>query len=273
MTYNTTQNNRNDNTISMNTRGYQFMNRDGFDPSTLSFGYWNEMISIRLNPALEPSKQTENRLFDYEKTVSTSLNLEKAMALFSKVTSDVLPAIKNDENKSVAVQVAGDTLIVIGTSNTMREDKARTQFLGIHKSINPDTKIPEISIFYEFKNIPIIEDYDEKTGKYKTSEKQYQPSEFELFMILMKSAIMALGNATVHADRNVNKYSTAKTNNIINGIAEKTGVETGGFYSNGNGYSRKQSVSFSSSNAESHTETTQNVTDIDNIEDINSFLN
>ena len=79
--YGTQQNNEKDNTPNVNTRSYQFMNRDGFDPSALSVGAWNEMLSLRINPALDKSRQSEGRVFDYDKSVSTSLTAEKVTLL------------------------------------------------------------------------------------------------------------------------------------------------------------------------------------------------
>ena len=36
----------------VNTKAKQFMNKDGFCPSTLILGYWNEGISLKMHPAL-----------------------------------------------------------------------------------------------------------------------------------------------------------------------------------------------------------------------------
>ena len=87
MAFGTQQNNDKDNTPNINTRSYVFMNKDGFDPSALTVGAWNEMLSLRINPALDKSRQTENKVFDYDKSVSTSLTAEKVTLLLYKIIS------------------------------------------------------------------------------------------------------------------------------------------------------------------------------------------
>lgn len=268
MAFNNFQNNSKDNTISMNTRGYQFMNSKGFEPSTLSFGYWNEMISLRINPALPPEKQTDNKFFDYDQTIATSITLEKACALFKQITDDVLPAIANGEDKNVGIQVAGDTLIVVGTGKKYTENPV--QYFAIHKSINPETKIPEMSVFYEFRTLEVIKDYDEKTGNYNVINGI--SSEFQLFVLLLKAAIEALGNANAHADRNVNKWANQKNANNISAIADKVGAQTR-FDSS---YRQRNNVSWGSNNSDSSSSTSITedaaINELSNIEDINAFL-
>ena len=260
-----TQNNAKDNTISMNTRGYQFMNRNGFDPSALTVGFWNEMLSLRINPALEPSKQTESKVFDYDKAVSTSLTLEKITTLLYGITKVVLPAIEAKEDKSVAISVSGDTLVAVGTGKRLTGDIR--PFLAIHKSLNPDTKKPEMSIFYEFKTSDTINDYNESTGEYNLC-KGIQ-SELILFVELLKSAIIGLSNATAHASRNVGKWQSEKLNGQISAIAEKVGAPNG-FSSNTNRtFNRRPAVSFDS---QSSNEPPVNVSELDNLEDLNNFL-
>lgn len=260
-----TQNNSKDNTISMNTKGYQFSNRNGFDPSALTVGYWNEMLSLRINPALEPSKQTESKIFDYEKSVSTSLTLEKIMTLLYGITKEVMPAISANEDKSIGISVSGDSLIVVGTGK--KQTGSIRPFLGIHKGLNPDTKIAETSIFYEFKTTETVNDYDEKNGKYNLC-KGIQ-SELMLFVELLKSAIVGLGNSVAHSQRNVSKWQTERTNGQINAIAEKVGASTG-FSSNKSSYQRRPNVSFDS---QSSKDTGVELSELENIDDLNNFLN
>ena len=99
----------------VNTRGIQFSNKYGFDPSSIQFGYWNGFLSIRITPALDRSKQTETRVYDYDKTVSSALTVEKISLLLEKIKSDIIPAIKAGEEASIGVPTGANTLIVVDT--------------------------------------------------------------------------------------------------------------------------------------------------------------
>lgn len=267
--FGTAQNNDKDNQTSVNTRSYQFMNRDGFEPSSLTVGAWNENLSMRINPMLEPSKQSENRVFDYDRYVTTALTLEKAMLLAYRIEKDLIPAIENGIDKSIGIQVGGDSLLVVGTGKRITGEIR--PFLAIHKSLNPDTKKPELSMFYEFKSSSSIDDYDEKTGAYSISDSVC--TEFKLFVILIKSFIKFGGNFTAHANRYVDRFYNTKLMNNITAIGQKVGAQmSSGNNSYGGGYKRNnifgqsnQSASSSMSDAE--------MSDIGDINDLNEYMN
>ena len=264
--YGTSQNNDKDNQISVNTRGYQFMNRDGFEPSSLQVGAWNENMSLRINPMLEPSKQTETRIFDYDRYVSTALTLEKAMLLLYKIEKEIIPAIENDIDKSIGIQVGGDSLVVVGTGK--RLTGSIRPFFAIHKSLNPDTKKPEMSMFYEFKATSSIDDYNESTGTYSLSESVY--TEFKLFVFLLKSFINFGSNFAAHANRFVQRFSNSKLMSTVNAIGQKVGVPTNE-YNSGGGYRR--SNIFDQPSSQSSQVTDADYADIGDINDLNEFAN
>lgn len=53
MKFNNNSNNNARDAVNVNTRGIQLSNSEGFMPSTMVFGFWNSMISIKIHPALE----------------------------------------------------------------------------------------------------------------------------------------------------------------------------------------------------------------------------
>jgi len=256
MAFNTSQNNSRDNQNNTNTRGLQFMNKDGYEPSTLQLGYWNDMISIRISPALEPNKQTETKVYDYEKTVSTALNAEKAMMLVKAIKEHIIPAIEAGENKDIAFSINGDSLMSVGTG--VRLTGEIKPFIAIHKSLNPDTKIPEMSIFYEFKQNQFIDNYNESNGTYNVLNHIH--AEFATFYKCMTVSIMAMTNAFTHSYRHVNKYFNDKLIGNVNAIANKVGVEMPQYGGNRQ-YSKSSSIDFGGNNYSSqptnnHVETT-----------------
>ena len=267
--YGTQQNNEKDNTPNVNTRSYQFMNKDGFDPSALSVGAWNEMLSLRINPALDKSRQTEGRVFDYDKSVSTSLTAEKVTLLLYKIQKEIIPAIESDEDKSIGIPLnGGESLLVVGTGK--RLTNTITPFLAIHKSLNPDTKKPEMSMFYEFKKSSSIDDYNEQTGAYSLVSDIH--SELKLFVELLKAFIIGTSNFTVHAERLVNKYNNDKLQNNILAIGQKVGATmTGG---TNRSYGQRQNIFGNTSNTPSYSNNSgADMAELGSIEDLNSFMN
>jgi hypothetical protein len=217
------QNNKS-NDISINTKGITLYNKEGFEPSVLVLGFWNDLISIKLHPALEKSKQTENKIFDYEISVVCTLNMEKAIVLSNAIENIILPAIKNDEDKTVSVTVGGDSLLAVGTGKALT-GKIRP-FLAIYKTLDPDTRKPASWLHYEFTNTELIVDYDKGTGAYGL---EYDTlTQLTLFLNFIKSSIVGMSQAIAHSMAYSSRFTNEKTFNTIAGIAGKLGLEVAG---------------------------------------------
>lgn len=216
--FNNQQNNNRD--LNINTRGIQFMNKNGFDPSTLVIGFWNEMLSIKIHPALDKEKQTESKVFDYEKVVHTALTAEKISTLKTLIENKIFPAISKGEDKKVGVPVGGDSLVVVGTGKDMTGEIR--PYIAIHKSLNEETHIPEMSIFYEFNQGMSIEDFDVKTGAFNVNRDNC--GEFILFYEVLKSVLLTLSNSTVHSIRYADRFYRNRVINDLTEIATKLGV-------------------------------------------------
>ena len=268
--FGTRQNNDKDNQINVNTKIFQFMNKDGFDPSSMTIGGWNEMFSIRFNPTLDKSKQTEGRVFDYDKYVTTSLNREKATMLLYKIEKEIKPALENSEEKTVGIQVGGDSLFVVSTGVKLLGSVK--PYVAIHKSLNPDTKKPEISMFYEFKSDVTIDDYDYTSGNYSISEVIH--NEFELFVLLIKSYIIAGSGFATHINKYIEKFINDRLNNTINAIAQKVGASSStGYRSNGYNGTRQNIFDNTTSTNNSDDSDDNDPMPFGDINDLNSMLN
>lgn len=270
--FGTRQNNDRDvNQVNVNTKSFQFMNKDGFDPSTLTVGAWNEMLSIRINPALEKSKQVDGRVFDYDKYVATSLTKDKVMMILYKIEKDIKPAITAGEDKTIGVQVGGDSLFVVGTGVKMTGSVK--PFVAVHKSLNPDTKKPEMSMFYEFRKDMTIDDYDHETGSYNIDESI--SSEFELFIMLLKAYISVGSGFATHATRYLDKWQNDKLNSTINSIAQKVGASTGSGsgFSGYSGGSRANIFGISKPSSSNSSNIDNDPMPFGDINDLNSMLN
>lgn len=218
-----TQNNAKDNDRSVNTRGIALYNKNGFDPSSLSIGFWNDsFVSLKINPALEPSKQTQSRVFDYDKTVSTALGIPAIQLLSHAIKTKIFKAIEDGEERSVGIQVGGDSLVTVGTGKRLTGEIR--PYIAIHKSLNPQTKRPEMSIYYEFNKGQIIEDFNEETGAYSLDGGIN--SELMLFVNILDASVAALSKGDAHALRTVMRAYNDKLMNTTLAIGSKMGVQT-----------------------------------------------
>ena len=215
-----------------NTRGIQFMNKDGFYPSTLLLGFWNELVSIKFHPALEASQQTESKVFNYDKVISTALTLEKVVILLENIEKKVVPALEKGEESFAGVAIGGDSLIAVGSK--VKEDGSVCAYLGLFKEIDPSTLKPSTHIYYEFRKGDVIDSYSPEDGTFETSNRYH--SEFILFTKILGASCEALSNAYAHATRTVDRYFRDKLMTQVDSIAEKLGLPTS--KSTGGGWSR-----------------------------------
>lgn len=257
--------NNNDNKSISTNGGIDLRNEEGFDPCMVSFSLWKSCVSLRMHPMLPPEKQTEYKKFDFETTLSTALTPQNAYILYKNIKEVIIPAIQNNEKKFVGVPVNGDGLIGVGSG---RKDGSEP-YLGVFKGLNPDTKIPEQMMCYQFKNNLIITAYDFESGSY-TPSTESNISELELFMIILKEGIKSATNSQTHSYRNVQNFYNTQLLDTVKKIAEKNGISTGNSYGS---YSRRDNV-FGGGNSSNDSIPDSTVEQISQeVDNINSFLN
>jgi hypothetical protein len=208
-------------TMSINTKSIQLMNRDGFMPSTLVLGYWNDLLSIKIHPPLEKSKQTDTRYYNYEEKINTALTVDKAQVLVTQIERLLMPAIRNDEEKNVAVIVSKDSLVLIGTGKKLTG--SIKPYIALFKGLDPATKRTDNYLCYEFKSTKFVLDYDYETGECETTDDNI--SEFLLFYTLLKSYVSAQSNSIVQTIRYVDRFYNDKLVNNIHSIMSKLGIQ------------------------------------------------
>lgn len=241
----------------VNTRGIQLMNKDGFDPSTLVLGFWNEMLSIKLHPAFEPSKQTASSVYDYETVFQTVLTVEKAQLLYKKIKEKILPALEEGTESSVGVLIGDDTIVLVGTG--VKQFGEAKPFLGLFKGLN-ERKKAESMICFEFRPTETIEDYDPLTGEHSIDKNSYP--HLELFIKFLEAGIVALLHAEAHSNRHVNNYFRER---LMEAVGASTPKQN---YSNN---SRTRNVFGEDSNQATMSFSPE--VSKENVGDINSFLN
>ena len=254
MKYTSTNNNKEK--VNLNTRFMQFMNAESTTPSTMQLSYWNDMLSIKINPALPPEKRTQNSFYNYEEGITTALTVEKVLTLVNEIKREIIPAIKAGENRVIGIPIAGGTSLLTVSTGVKRFGEVRP-FVTIFKNLSPETKRPEQQLSYEFINGLVVNDYDENTGSFTTDSVQ---SDLLLFVTCLENAIIGLTSSVAHS----NRYHDRFFRNAISGGNTNMG---------GNGGYRKNSNVFSNGNSGS----SEGFGDVDqtklnNMDDIDSFM-
>lgn len=188
-----------------NTRSFQFymdVNDDWASPSTMVLGYWNNMISLKLHPALDSGRRTSTNVFDYEQQLSTALNPEKANILADEIDNVIIKEGLEGEEVSRAVTVGGgSTLIIVGVKKF--EGKENLNAYLMVARIGDDFK-PTEAITYVFNPMSIIKDYNPQTGDYGIDFNEF--SELQLFSKFLRASVDHLTMGTAHATRTVDRY-------------------------------------------------------------------
>lgn len=192
-------------------------------PSALNVVYWDDGIKLEFCPELPKDQQTESRRYDYEHTVMTTLSRPKCNELYNLYEEKLKPAIVEGKNIAVSVPIANVHQLQIGTG--VGADGVPAPFIRFIKNISPETLTAEEHeiVKYVFNRGEYVLDYDPTTGKY--TDRVFTYNEFDLFMKDMKSFITAGSNAYVHTHRVVERYSKETTDNKLNKIGEKLGLD------------------------------------------------
>lgn len=195
------QNRNNQQRTSVNTRGLQFSNTASKNPSTLQFGYWDDFISLKMNPPLAENMRSETKFFDYNSVVTTALTAAKAQTIADKIPTVIYPALAEKKSAFVGVPVGGGkSLFGVGVH---AEGDTAFAYAGIYKSLDENTKKPESFITYEFQAAYVVRDFNPETGEFDLETDI--PAELTLFHSMLLASIQALSKANAHASRHVDK--------------------------------------------------------------------
>ena len=219
--FNNKGNNKDRKDYGVNTRGIQFKNKNGIDPSTIIIGYWNDMMTLKIHPALPKEKQTQENVYDYEHALNTALTLDKVQILFEGM-KHIENAIIEEKQYAVGVKVGLNSVVMISTG--VKETGSVRPFIAIYKDLDAESEQAGQGIRYEFNKSEAVVNYDPATGK--TEEKHEIPSELLVFKAILKSTVENLTNAAVHAMRIVQNYYNTRQMEMITAVAAKMGIET-----------------------------------------------
>ena len=223
------------------TRGAQFFNVNGFEPSTMILGMWNQLVTLRIHPAKEKSQQTKTSVYDYDKSVSIVLDNKSTETLADIVNNEIIPALENGVECTKAVVIGTNSAVIVSTGVKKTSGKP-IPYLAIARNIKPGVLIPEDMLSYTFNTSMILNNYDGNSGNsdfdIKTCQIPYQ-AEIKLFGHMLNHLAVALVGGEYHASRNLNKKYDDSVFAFYKQLANKNGIE---FYNSNNGYNRGPSV-------------------------------
>lgn len=185
------------------------------DTASMSLSYWNDMISIKMNPCTGTNADGV-RQYDRNRSFSTALSIQKSKALVDLIEENILPLIKSvsEGNKlehpvNVAVQCgAKKAMVIIQYSNDDR-GKPFVCLYGYTSSNDDGTCEQQNMYAYKFGKTSVIKNYNPNTGEGDVVQVE---SEFEFFYNVLKNQASAFGAAS-HS----NSYFTSWSNGGDNG--------------------------------------------------------
>ncbi len=182
----------------ISTNGVQLYNSN---QSTIQLSYWNDNLSVKINPVLDAGSRTDKKVYNYDVVFSTAFNIPKAVYMMECIKKTIIPSMESGTPCNIGVPTGQNNLIVIG----IRDNNEKNPYLTIFKGIDPTTKRASSNISYDFVATNTISNYSEDG----TFDQVAQYTDFYVFVSWLKSSISALTKAHVH----VNKHEqTPKSN-------------------------------------------------------------
>ena len=142
-----------------NTRGIQFFNVNGFEPSTLIVSMWNQMIALRIHPAKEKSQQTKTSVYDYDRSINLVLDTKSALLAADIILDEIIPAVKEGKECTKGIPIGGSSALII-SSGVKRSSGRIVPYMVIARNIKPGTLLPEETLSYTFNPMIALNDYD-----------------------------------------------------------------------------------------------------------------
>lgn len=207
---------------------YNTSNREGIDPSALSYQFYNGLLKLSISP-MKPGVKPEDTsdVWDHDNAGSVYLTHTKARMLIGEIQY-VLDHPDEVYNGGVP---AGNGLVSFSTGKEL----GATGPCLIVRKIDPNTGAPTSSYAYQFKTEHHfgIRNFDPKDPS-SYVEGKYPNLEIEQLLDLLDQYSKYASGAASYMYMYAQKYDTSRINTKIGLIMEKMGIETTGEYSKKN---------------------------------------
>lgn len=221
---------------SVNSRGVQFKNRQGFVSSTLVIQYWDDKLNLILHPELK--NPSEKQVYDYEQKIMITLRVDKAMSLLKALDLIIDKAIEEGKEASVAVTTGNNNMAVVSTA--LKENSLHV-VLTVCRDLNVETKVPNQKYSYTFiKDEEIVKGYDPKTGSF--DDVMEIQSEYLVFKEALASYIEMMQQTQTHSDRYFDRFYRNSIMDKVTKIGLKLGALDSGHYTGSYGSTTNRSA-------------------------------
>ena len=193
------------------------------DTSCLQLGFWDNNLSIKLNPTKAIDPDTGKITYDFDNRVNTAIVQEKAAPLLQAIEQRILPIIRGevafDGNPiKIGFPVGKEKTMGIFVEYKNDEKGVPSTYLTVYKNIGTDNCTTDI-LPYKFNKVECLFDYDNEKG---TAETEVNEGEFMVFVSALRMLPTILG-PSYHA----NKYYSI----MDKSASSQMGQNSGGNYS------------------------------------------
>lgn len=270
------QNQNNKQNKSVNSRGFQFYNKDSVDPGTLIVSLWNQHVVLKMHPAKEPSKQTETSVYDYDKSINLVIPPVIMETIARTCFDKFIPALESGNEFTMGFVIGGNSALVISTG--VKKYGKMSPYVAILRSIQQGTLKPEESMAYFFNPNVILPDYD---GDNPNITPNAYFGEAVYFVHLLKHIAMAIVGVETHAQRVVQQQYQEQVFKLYKALAENIGAS---FYGESekarSNYSANNQIWNARSSASGNTYSNNNIpntsaadsVEVNSLDDLDSFM-
>lgn len=206
---------------------YNTSNREGVDPSALSYQFYNGLLKISISPMKAGVKKDDVDVWDHENAGAAYLTNVKARLL-----ADEIKYVLNhpDEVYNGGVP-AGNALISFSTGKEL----GATSPCLIIRRLDTETGKPTSSYAYQFKDNHYfgVRNYDAENPA-EHVEYNYPNTEIDMLVDILTQYSLNASGAAAYMNMYANKYDTSRLNTKIGLIMDKLGIESKADYSRGN---------------------------------------
>ena len=163
--------------------------------SCLQLQYWNDNLSIKLNPATGKDANGATS-YDFTNKISTAVTQERAIGILSEVHDRIMPAVEEcelgnplEKPISVAYDLGKDKSLRIQVGIKNDDTGMPVTYIAIFRGISPDGTCSN-GIVYVFNKADFLRDYDNIKGN---SLPQKRESEFRLFVSVLEKMTDIIG--------------------------------------------------------------------------------
>lgn len=193
---------------------YNSGNKDGIDPSAISYNFQSRMLKISISPL--KMNQGDKVSYDHENAASIWLQHTKARMLYDEILKVLKGEISNGG-------------VTSGTDGLIRFSDGKE--LGINaycliiSKINPDTGETISSYTYQFKDkhYYAVENYNPNDSQHKKC--YHNDLEINLLLDTLKSYYEAMAGGTAYSVLDAFRFNIDTNNTKMDLIMSKLGVE------------------------------------------------